>query len=169
MKESDKIINISNIIENKIALNNDNLSGIYFLIKDNKVVYVGKTENGFSRIITHIKKGEKIFDSYAMFNMDTELLDEVEIDNILYYKPIYNKSITSHTYIGLSAINQICRKRFGSRKMRIIKKVLQILERDNKIRIKNIDTQKGKSILINKNSIDLIITEVEKYVLLNKH
>ena len=66
---------------------------IYFLLKDNNLVYVGKSNNGIlGRISSHIK--DKDFDSaYYVASSSEELLDEYEKKYIIKYKPKYNKNV----------------------------------------------------------------------------
>lgn len=155
-------ININHIISAQIKLQKENLTGIYFLLKDNHIVYIGKTTNGMRRILTH---KDKDFDSYSFFKVKQHELDVVENLNIVYYKPIYNKQYTSSSFTGLSGINEKCRKKFGTRKMRLIRKVLKQLEFQKVIKVKNTISNDGRKItLINRDDTDLIVSEVEKLV-----
>lgn len=155
------VINLHDILLKNTPLDKVNTTGVYFLIKDKKIVYVGKTENGISRIFAH---KDKDFDSYSFFNIPKSDLDWVESINIIHYKPTYNKQFISSKFTGLSGLNEQCRKKFGSRKMRLIKKVLHNLERSNKINIIHI-IKDGKQItLINKNDVPLIINEIAKLI-----
>ena len=58
-----------------------------YLIKDKKIVYVGKTENGISRIFAH---KDKDFDSYSFFNVARSDLDWIEsvLISILIFKNV---------------------------------------------------------------------------------
>lgn len=79
---------------------------VYFLIQNNKVVYVGKSENVEARIFSHIKN--KIFDSYSIFEVNHQDMNIIEGANIMRYKPIYNKNINlDHGYISLKYIKII--------------------------------------------------------------
>lgn len=118
------VININHIISTQIKLQKEDLTGVYFLLKDNHIVYVGKTTNGMHRILTH---KDKDFDSYAFFKVRQDNLDLVESLNIIHYKPTYNKVFTSLSFTGLSNVNEKCRKKFGARKMRLIRKALKQL------------------------------------------
>jgi len=51
-------------------------SGVYFLIKDNRVVYVGQSVNIFARIASHAS--HKDFDSYAYVSCPKDQLDILE-------------------------------------------------------------------------------------------
>lgn len=160
---SNFIINLHDIFLKQTPLDKTNTTGIYFLIKGGQVVYIGKTENGISRIFAH---KDKDFDSYSFFNVPISDLDWVESVNIIYYQPIYNKQFTSSSFTGLVGLNEKCRARFGSRKMKFIKKALCNLEANNKINIINITKDTKRITLINKNDIPLIINEVEKLITL---
>ena len=85
------IFNISDIIRNKKPLEENCCNMVYFLLKGDVVVYVGKTIFGLSRILKHIKAKEKDFDSFSAFLVDRDKLLEVELANINYYQPKYNK------------------------------------------------------------------------------
>ena len=65
-------------------------SGIYFLFKDQKVVYVGKSLNASARIYDHQRAKSKVFDSYAILPVAAEYLDELEVIYICKFAPIYN-------------------------------------------------------------------------------
>ena len=62
---------------------------VYFLFRDNVLVYVGKTQNIYLRIGQHITEGQKKFDSFEYFI--TEDADALEAVLIQILKPIYNK------------------------------------------------------------------------------
>ena len=65
-------------------------SFIYFLIKDNEIVYVGQTKAGLSRIFQH---NDKKFDSYSIIECEQSELDELENEYIIKFNPKYNKTI----------------------------------------------------------------------------
>lgn len=48
-----------------LAIPGGRLSGVYFLIHEGEVVYVGRSENILGRIAAHISEGEKEFDSFT--------------------------------------------------------------------------------------------------------
>ena len=52
-------------------------SGIYFLIRDDAVVYVGQAKNVLRRILRHREDGRK-FQSFAVIPCEMEHLDELE-------------------------------------------------------------------------------------------
>ena len=88
-------ITIDEINKNKTYVTEPNASGIYFLLKENKVVYVGQTINNvYSWIGTHRQQG-KDFDSYYFVECPIDSLDTLEAYYTLVFDPIYNFQITS--------------------------------------------------------------------------
>jgi hypothetical protein len=81
------MLTIEDII--KIKQPKENLSVIYFLIKDNTIVYVGQSITGTNRIVNH--KKDKDFDSYSFIPIPKELLNETEQSYIRTFMPSYNK------------------------------------------------------------------------------
>ena len=85
-----EIISSKNSLEEEIKA-----KGIYFLIKDNEIVYVGKSTNVFSRVTAHTYG--KDFDSfnYELYPdySKNELL-EIESEYIAKFTPKYNKTIS---------------------------------------------------------------------------
>lgn len=69
-------------------MSKDIITGVYFLKKDNKVVYVGQSVDIHRRIIEH--KRVKEFDSYDFVECDKNLLDSTENSFIMHYNPILN-------------------------------------------------------------------------------
>ena len=63
-------------------------TGIYFLIKEKKIVYIGQSINIFTRIMTHAKY--KKFDSYSYILCDESILDKLESLYIHVYQPELN-------------------------------------------------------------------------------
>ena len=59
-----------------IEIKNINDVFIYFLIKNNEVVYVGQTQNGLIRPLQH--KYNKVFDSIYIINCSKDELDILE-------------------------------------------------------------------------------------------
>lgn len=73
-----------------IDVTNIPLTFIYFLLKNDEVVYVGKTTKGITRAYSHIHT-DKDFDKIFMLPCDEDKLNEFENTYILKYRPIYNK------------------------------------------------------------------------------
>ena len=61
---------------------------VYFLLNDGEVVYVGQTQNGLTRPLSH---HDKIFDEIKILYCSADELDLTEDKYIRKYKPIYNK------------------------------------------------------------------------------
>lgn len=108
-----KIITIKNIKE----------SFIYFLIKDENVVYVGQTQNGLFRPFSH---HDKNFDKVKIIMCESNELDIVEDLYIKKYKPIYNKQNNYKINFNLSRVRNIIRKKYNNQKFSIpdLKKIL---------------------------------------------
>ena len=67
---------------------------IYFLIKENEIVYIGKTTRLFNRMKEHTKT--KDFDSYSFIELETtdvDLVNKIEKNYIIKYSPLYNNRI----------------------------------------------------------------------------
>lgn len=66
------------------------VGGVYFLLKNSIVVYVGKSINAIARIHTH--KKDKEFTHFAIIECDEDKMRFIESDMIAKYQPLYNKS-----------------------------------------------------------------------------
>jgi len=81
--------------------------GLYVLLKNNVVVYVGQSENILSRLTFH---HQKQYDSYAICLIPYGNMNEWEAQLIVKYKPVYNSTLpVNETYIsthGIKAITQ---------------------------------------------------------------
>jgi hypothetical protein len=75
------------------------ICGVYFLVKNEEVIYVGKSIDLLTRVVSHVKT--KDFDSFALIQCDEHMLDFEETKYILHYRPIQNKSVGDYEYIGL--------------------------------------------------------------------
>ena len=85
-------------VKNKLLKsdNSINFIGVYFLIDEkNKIVYVGQTKAGMSRIISH--KQDKTFQEYKYLPCEEKYLNIIEAFFIGKFKPKYNKRIP---YVG---------------------------------------------------------------------
>lgn len=65
-------------------------SCIYFLCKNDKVVYVGQAENVHQRLVEHMKT--KDFDAVFYLRVPAHKMNKIESALISYLKPEYNKS-----------------------------------------------------------------------------
>lgn len=64
--------------------------GVYFLIKDNEIVYVGQSINVIARIMNHAREGRIEFDGFTIIECDASLLNEIETHYIVQFCPPYN-------------------------------------------------------------------------------
>ena len=62
-------------------------TGVYFLIDEDKVVYVGQSTNVYSRITTHY---DKKFNRFAYIPCDSKSLDGLESLYIHVFRPLFN-------------------------------------------------------------------------------
>ena len=98
--------NLDEILKTKKPFVDESTCGIYFLIKNNKVVYVGKSENIGLRVRVH--KYSKDFDSFTIINCDSSELKNLERDYIFKFLPKYNKTVnvSSSDYILVSTLDE---------------------------------------------------------------
>jgi hypothetical protein len=68
-------VSAAEIIESSIP--KSSFCGIYFLIKDEQIVYVGQSRNAMRRITRHIDEGKE-FDRFAMVACEEQDLDRLE-------------------------------------------------------------------------------------------
>lgn len=94
-KQSNKsALNLS-IIQNKKKIMKDK-GYIYALIKDDNIVYIGKSTNIMMRLSSHITEGIKDFDYYSivevidLYKHNSSYLSEREIYYIEKIRPFYN-------------------------------------------------------------------------------
>lgn len=101
---------------------------VYYLMKNNEVVYVGQTKKGLTRPLTHFK--DKDFDEIKIQYCDAHDLDLLEDKMIKKYNPKYNVAINySINYSLMRARNKI-RERYNSDSfsLRKLKKAIEILD-----------------------------------------
>lgn len=77
------------IVEHAVPLGT--VCGVYFLIQEKRVVYVGQSTNVFSRIFTHTQSKE--FDSYVYLPCDKDMLDKLESLYIHFLSPPLNGNL----------------------------------------------------------------------------
>ena len=71
------------------SLNLTDLSGIYFLIKNKEIVYIGQSVCVFRRVYDHLW-AKKIFDSFSYIQCEEKMLDKLESLYIHFYQPPEN-------------------------------------------------------------------------------
>lgn len=82
---------------------------IYFLIKNEEVVYVGQTSKGLCIIYQHLDN--KVFDKVYLLKVeDKNDLNKLELFYIFKYKPLYNKSYkVANTMVSLKKVRNYLR------------------------------------------------------------
>lgn len=71
-------------------------SGVYFLLHDNEIVYVGQTTDWGARLAAHMRDQAKIFNRCAFQECDDVLLDELEATYIERLQPKFNRARYPH-------------------------------------------------------------------------
>lgn len=90
------------IIKKAIEIDSQKITGIFFLIKDEKIVFVGRTIIGVGAISQHFK--DKDFDKYYFMKCPKEDVESLAYEYIIKFVPIYNKSLPKREgYISLPA------------------------------------------------------------------
>lgn len=82
-------------------------SAVYFLCRDNKVVYVGQSKTPATRIAVHDSSSEKVFDRVYILPTPDYQLDYVESAFIHHLKPEYNGKNTNGVYAAPVAAAKI--------------------------------------------------------------
>lgn len=83
---------------------------VYFLLNCGEVVYVGQTQNGLSRPLSH---RDKNYDEIKILYCSANELDLIEDKYIQKYKPIYNKQNNYAVRWGLLRVRNCIRKQTG--------------------------------------------------------
>lgn len=86
----------------KPHINNKSSKGVYFLIYNNDIVYIGKSNNIFLRISDHIEDKTKSFDNwfYLLYDVSDEILSEIEYEYIKKFNPILNLFSDFFNYVS---------------------------------------------------------------------
>lgn len=74
-----------------ISQSAEKIIGVYFLIKNKEIVYVGQSRDIMSRLAAHLGDDSKIFDSYAILPTTFTMLSVLESKYIKKFQPIHNK------------------------------------------------------------------------------
>jgi len=72
------------------AIFHDHICGIYFLLQQDLIVYVGQAKNVLGRIATHRAEGRKVFDRIFIVECKAAELDHLEALYIDKFRPTYN-------------------------------------------------------------------------------
>lgn len=81
---------------------------IYFLCRDERVVYVGQSENVHQRLVEHIRT--KVFDSVFYLRVSAHKMSKIESALISYLKPEYNQTSLKQTNKSISLAESILKK-----------------------------------------------------------
>ena len=87
-----KLLSEPEIIAASIPFEDMDVRGIYFLINNSKVVYVGQSHAILRRVAAHKAEGVKKFDSYSYLEHAGDL-DELEFNYILKFNPRHNVNL----------------------------------------------------------------------------
>ena len=111
---------------------------IYFLIKDDEVVYVGKTQRGLLRPLSHT---DKDFNRLEVLECIEEVIDMLENEFIVKYLPKYNKSLNTSYAYSLSRCRNEVRKNTNLKSYTLhhLRKDLKRLEIEIKINEFNVN------------------------------
>lgn len=101
---------------------------IYFLLKNDEVVYVGQTKSGLYRPLSHIYS--KDFDTIKIIETNEKDLDLLEDEFIKKYKPLYNKQVNYAKNYGLEKVRNNVRSLTNNKNysLRDLRKLLKKLE-----------------------------------------
>lgn len=125
--------------------------GIYFLINDDKIVYVGQTKNGLRRIMQHY---DKTFNKYSFVETTLEDLDYYEDLYIMKYQPKYNNFYSFYRISVDSCYNKL---------KYALKKQININQFIEYIKNEGIEIKKFKQYdTITKSEADYIINKIQK-------
>lgn len=110
-----------------ISIPNIDFPIIYFLLKENIVVYVGQSKNGASRPFLH---KDKNFDRVEIMYVPGSKLDEYESYYIKKYAPLYNQKLVGSCDIGINSAKLKIREQFGAKDFTIIylRKLIKFLK-----------------------------------------
>ena len=116
----------SEVNENVITLPKYQNCFVYFLLKGGEVIYVGQTNNGLIRPLSH---RDKDFDEIKILYCSAEELDLIEDKYIQKYKPVYNKQSNYAVRWGLKRVRDSIRRQTALTNYTIprLKKVLKKL------------------------------------------
>ena len=75
------------IVKKAKSVEEEMLCGVYFLVNDDRVVYVGQSVNVYSRVKTHMADPRKTFDSWCFIRCEKRMLDVLESLYIHFLQP----------------------------------------------------------------------------------
>ena len=97
--------------------------GIYLLIYQTEIVYVGQSRDVYSRLPIHAM--DKQFDRFTIIPCPLDLLNELEAEYIVKFAPRYNVMLPpNNTWATLNLLRNIC-KRYGYGAIRLRRYMIQ--------------------------------------------
>lgn len=85
----------------------DRVTGVYFLIHGDEIVYVGQSVDVFSRFEVHRVSG-KVFDRVYYIECEEWELSDVEAEYIIKFAPKYNRTVPGNNrWCSLSVIKKV--------------------------------------------------------------
>lgn len=119
---------------------------IYFLLRNDRVVYVGQSKRGIIRPLSY---WEKDFDTVKVLYCTEKDLNALEDKYIAKYQPEYNKTISTATHYSMMRARNLIREQINNPDFHIthLKKIMKILDiqavtMDYKLHIKREDFEK---------------------------
>jgi len=88
----DTILTAAEIIAQRLPI--PGICGVYFLIDNGSIVYVGQSTNVLIRVNDHAREAVKKFDSFSYIKCEEHLLDRFESLYIHVFRPVNNVSVT---------------------------------------------------------------------------
>ena len=93
------------ILSNSQALGDAFTPGIYYLIDDSEIVYIGQSLCMMSRITTHFADNKKVFNRFYCDPATLHDLDVLEINEIIQHNPKYNIALPQNdTYASMGKL-----------------------------------------------------------------
>lgn len=109
--------------KNAITIPVNYKSFIYFLLKNNIVVYVGQTKRGLFRPFSH---KDKDYDEMKIILCEEKILNDLEDKFIIKYKPKYNRTV-NNSYSLINVRNRIRRKFNNKITVLGVKKIIKFM------------------------------------------
>ena len=130
---------------------------VYMLLKENEVVYVGQTQNGLYRPLSH---KDKDFDEIRISYCEPKDLDYYEDTYIKKYTPIYNKQLNYSLNWGLLRLKNLIQEETAFSKYTIpkLRKLLSLLS------IKPFEDFYTKQLMITNEEKDIVMDFLTKDV-----
>ena len=90
------------------------MNGVYLLINNKEIVYVGETTRDLERIQEHKRKAKIPFDNYIMFHFrEASWARQFEMAIICHCYPEYNRDKPNQCFLKIGEIKRFCGKIIG--------------------------------------------------------